>query len=181
MRAGAEKKIVKEIVADVNKCTGCRSCELACAAFHTVPRYSSFNPARSRIRVYMDEVRDLYVPVRGGDHSQEECKARNRYVMDGKEYPECSFCRASCPARSHFKEPDADLPLKCDMCESIPPLPEPMCVQACKFDALTYVEREEPMVAETVGHPGVETGLESLVEKFGSQRVLEAISKLEKG
>jgi benzoyl-CoA reductase subunit BamC len=46
---------------------------------------------------------------------------RDKYTIDGKEYDECAFCRASCPSRDFFKEPDSGLPLKCDMCESDPP------------------------------------------------------------
>ena len=42
---------------------------------------------------------------------------RDKYIIDGKEYDECGFCRAACPSRDLFKEPDSGLPLKCDMCE----------------------------------------------------------------
>ena len=147
--AEQKKKVVKEIKVDISKCTGCRSCEMACSAFHAVPKYSSLNPARARIRVYIDELRDLYVPIRAGGYTQAECNGRNLYIIDGKEYSECAFCPASCPSRDYFKEPDSGLPLKCDMCEDVPPLDEPMCVQACKFDALTYEEREEVPVEKS--------------------------------
>ncbi len=61
MKGGLKKKIVKEIKVDIDKCTGCRSCEMACSAFHAVPKYSSLNPAKARIRVFMDEAqRHLY-------------------------------------------------------------------------------------------------------------------------
>ena len=70
---------------------------------------------------------------------------RNKYTIDGKEYDECAFCRASCPSRSDFKEPDSGLPLKCDMCEGEE---EPLCVKWCMVDALTYEEREEEIEEE---------------------------------
>ena len=41
------------------------------------PKYSSINPARSRIRVVMDELNDVYVPVRAGDYTPAECTGRN--------------------------------------------------------------------------------------------------------
>ena len=182
MKGGQKKKIVKEIKVDINKCTGCRSCELACSAFHAVPKYSSMNPARARIRVYMDEISDTYVPIRAGGYTQAECNGRNLYVIDGKEYSECAFCPAACPSRDYFKEPDSGLPLKCDMCEDIPPLDEPMCVQACKFDALTYEEREEVVATEddTVEDSQVQlkSAFDELVKKHGSKKVLEAFSRL---
>ena len=49
-------KIVKNIKVDIDKCTGCRACEQACAAFHAVPKYSIMNPARARIQVVVDEL-----------------------------------------------------------------------------------------------------------------------------
>ncbi len=44
-----KKKIVKTIKVDLDKCNGCRACEVACSAYHAAPKYSSNNPARSRI------------------------------------------------------------------------------------------------------------------------------------
>ena len=153
MTDGLKKKIVKEIKVDLDKCIGCRACEVACSAFHARPKYSSTNPARSRIRVVIDELNDVYVPIRAGDYTPAECTGRHTYTINGKEYRECSFCGVSCPARDLFKEPDSGLPLKCDMCEDDPPLPEPMCVQVCPHDALIYEEREEEDGEEEV-HSG---------------------------
>jgi benzoyl-CoA reductase subunit BamC len=179
---GQATKIVKEILVDVNKCTGCRACEMACSAFHAKPKYSSINPARSRIRVVVDELNDEYVPIRAGDYTPSECNGRHIYTIDGKQYSECSFCGASCPSRDYFIEPDSGLPLKCDMCESVPPLEEPMCVQACEADALTYVEREverEEKQQETRGE--MEVGLEFLVQQHGIEAVIEGLNRMSKG
>ncbi len=73
-------------------------------------------------------------------------------------------------SRGVFKEPDSGLPLKCDMCESDPPLSEPMCVQWCLSNALTYEEREEE-AEEEVKLEEMETGLEALAGKYGLQKV----------
>ena len=82
---------------------------------------------------------------------------RDKYVIDGKEYDECNFCRASCPSRKLFKEPDSGLPLKCDMCEGEE---EPLCVKWCINDALICEEREEEVEEEEEVKPGdVEIGL----------------------
>jgi len=183
VRGGLKTKIVKEIKVDVDKCTGCRSCEMACSAFHAVPKYSSLNPARARIRVIIDEARDIYVPIRAGEYTQAECNGRNLYTINGKEYSECSFCPASCPSRDYFKEPDSGLPLKCDMCEDEPPLAEPMCVQACQQDALTYVEREEEVKQqkEEVKLEEMEIVFEALVKKHGKKKVMDTFARLSKG
>ena len=173
-----KKKRIQEISVNVDKCTGCRSCELACSAFHSVPKYSSLNPARSRIRVFVDEIRDVYVPVFGGNYTRAECSGRDQYNINGKEYSECAFCRASCPSRNWFKEPDSSLPLKCDMCEATPPLPEPMCVQACKFGALAYEEVEEEVSEESVPQNEIDAGLEALTHRYGLQKVIDTIARM---
>lgn len=176
------KKIIKEIKVDLGKCNGCRACEIACAAFHAIPKYSSFNPSRSRIKVVINEINDEWVPVRAGGYTKAECHGRNHYVIDGKAYSECAFCPASCPSRDYFKEPDSGLPLKCDMCESVPPLAEPMCVQICSRGALTYEEREEEIVEkdvveEDVDRSKIETGIQALIRRFGANSVKNALNK----
>jgi benzoyl-CoA reductase subunit BamC len=174
-------KVVKEIKVDTKKCVGCRACEIACSAFHAIPKYSSVNTARSRIMVIMDEVRDIFVPIRAGEYTEAECNGRNRYMIDGKEYDECTFCPASCPSRDAFKEPDSGLPLKCDMCESVPPLEKPMCVDACTFGALTYEEREavEPE-KEEVKLGELEIAYEALIKRHGKKKVIDTFSRLSK-
>ena len=177
MKVEKKKKIIKTIKVDVDKCNGCRACEIICSAFHAAPKYSGNNPARSRIRVIRDPHRDLYIPVYAGEYAPAECMGRDKYVIDGKEYDECAFCRASCSSRDEFKEPDSALPRKCDMCESDPPLEEPMCVQWCLADALTYEEREEE-VEEEVEQEDLEIGLESLADKYGLVKVIDTIARM---
>ena len=100
-------------------------------------------------------------------------------MIDGKEYDECDFCRASCPSRTLFKEPDSGLPLKCDMCESEPALSEPMCVQWCLNDALTYEEREEEETEEEKLED-VEIGLESMINKYGLEKGIDTVARMSK-
>jgi benzoyl-CoA reductase subunit BamC len=153
--AEKKKKIVKTIRIDVDKCHGCRACEVICSSFHAEPKYSSNNPARARIRVIRD---------------------RDKYTIDGKEYDECAFCRCSCPSRDDFKEPDSGLPLKCDMCEGED---EPLCVRWCTADALILEEREEE-VDEEEEQEELEVGLESLADKHGLDKLLDTIARMSK-
>jgi len=177
--AEKKKKIVKIIKVDLDKCNGCRACEVICSAFHASPQYSGNNPARSRIRVIHEPLRDVYVPIRAGDYTPAECTGRHTFTINEKEYDECSFCGVSCPSRDLFKEPDSGLPLKCDMCESDPPLAEPMCVKWCLADALTYEEREVEVEEEEVGkREDMEIGLESLVNKYGLQKLIDTVARM---
>ena len=176
---GEKRKTIKTIKINVDECNGCRACEVICSARHAAPKYSSNNPARSRIRVIRNPMADIYVPVYAGEYTAAECAGRDRYTIDGKEYSECAFCRASCPSRDVFKEPDSDLPLKCDMCESDPSLKEPMCVQWCLADALIFEEREEEVV-EAEGVEDVDAGLEALANKHGWDKLVDAVGRMSK-
>jgi len=168
------KKIVELIKIDLDKCNGCRACEVICSSFHATPKYSSNNPARSRIRLIRDTLRDVYLPVYAGAYVAAECMGRDKYVIDGKEYDECDFCRASCPSRDIFKEPDSGLPLKCDMCEDEE---EPLCVKWCLAKALTYEERDEE-VEEEVKLGEMELGLKSLIDKYGLQKLADSVARM---
>jgi benzoyl-CoA reductase subunit BamC len=177
--SGPKKRVIKRIKIDVDKCNGCQGCEVICSSSHATPKFSSSNPARSRIRVVRDPLADIYIPVFAGDYTAAECAGRDKYTINGKEYEECTFCRASCPSRDAFKEPDSDLPLKCDMCESDPSLEQPLCVQWCLADALTYEERvEEAEEIEAVGD--VDVGLEALANKHGWSKVIAAVDRMSK-
>ena len=142
----AEKKLrkIKTIQINADNCSGCRLCEAVCSAYHSEPKYTASNPRRSRIQIFRDEQNDIYLPILAGNYFNVECNSRTSITINGKRYGSCSFCRASCPSRDLFKEPDnPGIPLKCDVCGE--PMPEggPMCVKACLVDALTYVETEE--------------------------------------
>lgn len=169
-------RTIKTIRIDTDKCMGCKACEMICSAFHASPKYSSNNPARSRIRILRDPIRDIYVPVYAGDYAMAECAGRDKYTIDGKEYDECSFCRASCPSREEFKEPDSGLPLKCDMCEGED---EPLCVKWCGVDALILEEREEVIEEEPEEEKEeLEMGLEALADRYGLDKLVETMARL---
>lgn len=172
------KKLIKNIKIDADKCNGCRACEIICSAFHAEPKYSSVNPARARIHVVSHRLKDIWLPIFAGEYAPAECMGRDKYVIDGKEYDECGFCRASCPSRDYFKEPDSGLPLKCDMCESDPPLEKPMCVQKCLNEVLTYEEREEEVEEEEVKAEEVEIGLASMIDKYGLGTVMDTVARM---
>lgn len=179
------KKKVKVLKVDLDKCVGCKMCEVVCAAFHAMPKYSSSTPAVSRIRVHRDELKGVFIPVKGSFYAKAECPGRVLYLQDNTPMsayrPEgwvvCSFCGASCPSRDLFKEPETGLPLKCDMCESDPPLEEPMCVKWCFVDALTYEEFEQELEEEATMEE-LEIAIEGLVGKYGWDTVLDAFSRL---
>jgi benzoyl-CoA reductase subunit BamC len=168
------KKKIKTIKVDADKCNGCRTCEVVCSAFHAEPKYSSNNPARSRIKVITHRLKDIWLPVFAGEYTPAECAGRDKYVIEGKEYDECSFCRASCPSRNLFKDPDSGLPIKCDMCEGED---TPLCVEWCLNDVLILEEREEE-VEEQVEMAEMEAGLVSLIDTYGLEKVANSLMRI---
>jgi benzoyl-CoA reductase subunit BamC len=122
---------MKKIKLDYDKCTACLSCEVACSLHH----YQEINPQKSRIRIYMQKARS--VPVVAGPFTEEECTSKQIILDKGREYDECSLCRASCPTRPWFKEPDTEIALQCDSCGDPP---DPQCVKYCLSEALTLIE-----------------------------------------
>ncbi|ABC78918.1 hypothetical protein [Syntrophus aciditrophicus] len=171
------KKIVKRITVDAEKCNGCRTCEVMCSAFHSTPQWSSNSPAKSRVQVVRLPLRDIFLPVFAGEYTPAECGGRISYHIDDRTYDECEFCRAACPSRGRFVEPDSGLPLGCDMCQSDPPLEEPMCVHWCVRDALKYEEREIE-VEEQVEIDALETALTAIADKFGWDKMMRTAARL---
>jgi benzoyl-CoA reductase subunit BamC len=124
----------KKIKIDQKKCSGCRQCEVVCSLKH----FQNVNTKKSRIRVFLDEDTNLYFPVISGPITEAECKSKdNVIIIDGKQYDSCALCRASCPSKMWFREPDTEIPLKCDFCGDPP---DPECVKVCASGALSTEE-----------------------------------------
>ena len=119
-------------------------------------------------------MKNIWLPVFAGEYTPSECIGRDIYVIDGKEYDECAFCRAVCPSRELFKDPDSGLPIRCDMCEGED---KPLCVEHCLNDVLIYEEREEE-VEEQVEMSTLDSGLASLVEAYGLEKTTNAFARI---
>jgi Fe-S-cluster-containing dehydrogenase component len=81
----------------------------------------------------------VFYPVVAGPFNNAECTSKNIFIIEGKEVDECIICRASCPIKPWFKEPDTGVLLKCDFCGDPP---EPACVKWCPCQAITLVDEE---------------------------------------
>jgi len=123
---------MKKIKIDYSKCTGCRSCETACSLRHIA---NTTNPKRARIRVLFEA--GCYFPVIAGPYTEVECDSRGLITLGDKTYDKCALCRASCPAKPIFREPETDINLKCDFCGSPP---DPSCVKWCRSGALELID-----------------------------------------
>jgi Fe-S-cluster-containing hydrogenase component 2 len=123
---------MKKIKIDYSKCTGCRYCEAACSINHIA---NTTNPKRARIRIICENGR--FFPVIAGPTTDAKCNSRSVIVIGNEAYDKCALCRASCPAKPIFREPETGAALKCDFCGEPP---NPSCVKWCRTGALELVE-----------------------------------------
>ena len=130
---------------DLQKCTGCNNCELACSAAHT----RSFNPRRSRIQILKDEVRNLIVPMVCLQCESPLCEQacptgaisyneKDTLFVDSKMCIGCMNCVTACVYGGIEIDPKTLKAIKCDMCWG-----DPACVKACEYGAISVVEAKE--------------------------------------
>ena len=132
----------KVLVVNVEKCTGCRVCELACSAFH----YKEFSPSRSRVSVISWEERGVDVPALCNQCEDapciKACPTGALYRVEGEilvrlDYERCIGCRAcmyACPFGGIGWDPVERKVIKCDLCGG-----DPQCAKYCPTGAIEYV------------------------------------------
>ena len=131
---------MKEILTiNVELCTGCRNCELACSAAHT----KTFNPKRARIQILKDEVRNLIVPMVCLQCETPLCKeacpngaiVENEHgilYVNHEDCIGCANCVTACVYGGIAIDPQSKKAIKCDLCNG-----DPACVKACEYGAIS--------------------------------------------
>ena len=132
----------KEIVVDVDRCTGCGSCELICSFDH----HGEFNPLKSRIHktVFMEKA--AAVPVLcyqcedawcaracpSGALSRGTQGQATVVLLDENRCVGCRMCTLACPF-GNISVNEKGKAEKCDLCGGFP-----QCVEVCRYKALKY-------------------------------------------
>jgi len=136
------------LTVDVEKCTGCRCCELACS----LKNYQECNPSRARIYVVRSQVDGVItsIPVTCQQCEDALCVAmcpaaalsRNvethAVVVDPDKCLGCRTCVEVCPFGAPSVDPRTGQAEKCDLCDG-----DPTCVKVCAEQAISYVSAEE--------------------------------------
>lgn len=133
---------MKRLLVTPTRCTGCRTCEIACAFSHPLPGNT---PGRSAIRAFALEAPNRGLPVVCLQCAAAACVAvcptkaltRDRktgaVVFAEERCIKCTSCEAACPfGNIHFDE-QTERVVKCDLCGG-----EPRCAQFCPTRTLVY-------------------------------------------
>ncbi|MHB1043211.1 MAG: 4Fe-4S dicluster domain-containing protein [Eubacteriales bacterium] len=119
---------------NLQKCVGCRACEIACSAGHN----AEFNPRRARIQV------DFAHPLPATPRFCRQCKNApcvaicsqgaliqgNPVILDQTLCNGCGKCIVACPFKAIFLDPVEKKAIKCNSC------PEQWCILFCSSKAI---------------------------------------------
>lgn len=135
----------KVLVAEWQKCIGCRICEQWCSLSHS----GVINPARARIKVCRDEASGVNIPVICTQCHRAACLevcptgAITRQGKTGAMKVDaglCTLCRRcvqACPNGAVSITPGGETVQICDLCHG-----RPKCVENCPEGALQYLPVE---------------------------------------
>ncbi len=131
----------KSLILDADKCTSCLQCEMACSMEHE----GTFNPARSRIKVFEFEHGARSIPYTCTQCEEAWCmkacptdaisinQALGTKVIDESMCVGCKVCTMACPYGTINYNSASGKVTKCNLCDG-----DPKCVSACPTGAITY-------------------------------------------
>ena len=131
---------MKVLTVNIERCVGCRLCELACSLKNT----GEFNPSRARIQVIgFDEV--FVLPVMcfqcENPYCAEVCPT-GAITRDGatgivriirEKCTGCKICTLACPFGNVVFSSAEKVAVKCELCDG-----DPECVKFCPTGALEF-------------------------------------------
>lgn len=149
----------KIITINIEKCMGCKSCEIGCAVAHssskdlnTIARLGEKPGYRINVEAYGHKA----VPVNCQHCEEPACmlacptgaiyrEAEGKPVLcDEERCIGCRMCVQACPFGVITLSRDGKRVLKCDLCiERLAAGQEPACVAACPTGALLFIDEEE--------------------------------------
>jgi len=148
---------MKQIFVRLDRCTGCHTCEIACAVEHSVSKdlfAAIFEVPLAKKRLYVEAGDSRNVPVLCRHCDDAPCLAAciSGAIYRDPQRPDvvvqrsdkcigCWTCIMVCPYGVIGRQQrERWIAVKCDRC---PDRAMPACVQACPTKALIYAEPEE--------------------------------------
>ena len=149
----------KVIMINIEKCLGCKSCEIACALVHSksqVLQEALQEEPKPQRRVTVQSAGEFAVPLQCRHCEDAPCiavcptAAIHREQADGPVLIEqdrcigCKYCLVVCPFGVIEVSHDGKAMVKCDLCiERAKAGQEPACVEACPTKALKLGSEKE--------------------------------------
>ena len=150
---------MKEIFIDIEKCTACKSCEIACAIQHSSSKdlFSAIFETPAPIkRVHVEKAFSFSYPVKCMHCADAACIAAcptgamqrdqefGRVDVNLDKCMGCWMCAMVCPFGAITADYAMKVARKCDFClDRLKDGRKPACVEACPTHALTFGETEE--------------------------------------
>ena len=147
------------IILNVEKCLGCKSCELACAIAHSSTKdlnSLASSPEKPGYRIHVEAYEHKSVPVHCNHCDDAPCMMAcptGAIHREGENEPVlfnqarcigCKMCVQACPFGVITMRLDGKGVLKCDLCiERLAEDQEPACVEACPTNALVFGSEEQ--------------------------------------
>lgn len=150
---------MKNVFADIERCTACRSCEIACAIEHSASKNlftAVFESPLPRKRIHVEKALSLSYPAMCMHCADPVCgKAcptgamkrdpeSGRVLINDRKCIGCLMCSVACPFGAISAGRALNVAVKCDLCASrVREGKEPACVAACPTRALVFEEQEK--------------------------------------
>jgi Fe-S-cluster-containing dehydrogenase component len=142
---------MKVFIVDPLKCTGGKSCELACSFEKT----GKFNPADSRIKIFYFPEQIIFIPTVCMQCRDAYCvqvcptaalsrdKESNVVYHNDEKCIVCKQCIMACPWGSIKLDHEGAKVIKCDTCGG-----DPACVKVCTSKALRFEDADDVVTAK---------------------------------
>ena len=151
-----EKFLQSFVHADKSKCIGCRACEVACSASHSIKAGYTIGSVDAQImpRLFFVKKGKDAMPVQCHHCEDAPCRRScasgaiqvigQKVIIDEAQCTGCKNCIAACPfgVIEILKKPNKPgFAGKCDLCQGRDA--GPACIETCPQKALRYIEPQQ--------------------------------------
>jgi carbon-monoxide dehydrogenase iron sulfur subunit len=139
---------IKTLLVEPSRCTGCRTCEMACSLYHE----GKCSPVLSRMRIIKYEALGKSYPAVCSQCSKPQClsacsqgaikqnEKTGAMTIDEALCTGCRSCLTVCPQIGFH--PQKKVAFKCNLCGG-----DPQCARFCTAGAITFSGVDESLMA----------------------------------